>query len=142
LTLVKEINRTATDAEDVAEAATGGQMADPESKKLLTPATATVLADLVSVAPAATVSRVIARSAGGSVTLFAFAADQELSEHTAPFDALVEVLEGEFEVTIGETLVPVGVGQVVLMPAHVPHALRANSDAKMQLTMLRNPEGE
>jgi quercetin dioxygenase-like cupin family protein len=108
----------------------------------MTPAHAVSLASLVEIAPAATVSRVIARTSGGSVTLFAFAANQEISEHSAPFDAMVQVLEGDLEVTIGGKAVDLGHGEAVLMPADVPHALRARSDCKMQLIMLRDPKGE
>jgi quercetin dioxygenase-like cupin family protein len=72
------------------------------------------------------------------VTLFAFAGGQELSEHTAPFDALVQVLEGELVLTIGGTEVHARPGEIVLMPADIPHALRAVGDTKMLLTMLRD----
>lgn len=101
-----------------------------------------MLGDLIQVAEQATVSRVLARSTGGSVTLFAFAEGQELSEHTAPFDALVHVLEGELNLVIGGERMTVGQGHVVLMPAHVPHALLAEADTRMLLTMLRDPQGE
>jgi quercetin dioxygenase-like cupin family protein len=84
------------------------------------------------------VSRVLARSSGGSVTIFAFAAGQELSEHTAPFDALVHVVSGRLELTIGRKPVPADRGELVVMPAGVPHALRAAADTSMILTMLRD----
>lgn len=100
------------------------------------------IAELVAVAPAAIVSRVLARAAGGSVTLFAFAGGQELSEHTAPFDALVQIIEGEISVTIGGNPVDLTAGEVVLMPADVPHALSAMVDSKMLLVMLKEPVGE
>jgi quercetin dioxygenase-like cupin family protein len=113
-------------------------MSSSKSSRLLTPGQVMRLEDLIQVAPAATVSREIARSSGGTVTLFAFASGQELSEHTAPFDALVQVLDGELQIVIGGEPVTVGAGSVVLMPAHVPHALRASSDSVMLLAMLRN----
>lgn len=97
---------------------------------------------LVQVADGGIVSRELARSAGGTVTLFGFDAGQQLSEHTAPFDALVQVLDGELEITIGGEPVRVATGQVVLMPAGVPHALRAASPSRMLLTMLREPRKE
>jgi quercetin dioxygenase-like cupin family protein len=103
----------------------------------LQPARALRIAELARVSEAATLSRVLVRSAGGSVTLFAFAAGQELSEHTAPFDALVHVLEGRLELRIGGASVRAGAGEIVLMPAGVPHALVAPEDTKMLLTMLR-----
>lgn len=92
---------------------------------------------LVSVTPDATTSRVLVRAKGGSVTLFAFAGGQELDEHTAPFDALVHVLEGELELTIDGARRRARAGEVALMPANVPHALRAAGDTIMLLTMLR-----
>lgn len=103
----------------------------------LHPGTVSKLADLVSIAPEAIVSRVLARSTGGSVTLFAFAGGQELSEHTAPFDALVQVVDGALDVTVGGKPASVGPNQVILMPANVPHALRAKEDSRMVLVMLR-----
>jgi quercetin dioxygenase-like cupin family protein len=99
------------------------------------------LSDLVDVADEAIVSRVLMRSTGGSVTLFAFAAQQELSEHTAPFDAMVQVVDGELEVTIGGVSTSLEPGQVVIMPADVPHALRAKTDSRMMLVMVRDPQG-
>jgi len=85
-------------------------------------------------------SRVLARSAGGNITLFAFAAGQELSEHTTPFDALVMVLEGTITLTIGGTPVRAIPGTIVRMPAGVPHAVRAPEAARMLLIMLRDPK--
>jgi quercetin dioxygenase-like cupin family protein len=108
------------------------------SKNTLEPAKVADVAGLVSIAPSAIVSRVVARAQGGSVTLFAFAAGQELSEHTAPFDALVHVFDGKLVVTIGGEPVDVGPSQMVLMPANVPHALRAEEDSRMILTMVKD----
>jgi len=85
------------------------------------------------------VSRTLVKAGGGSVTLFAFEAAQELSEHTAPFDALVQVLDGEAELTIGGALVVARAGETVLMPAGIPHAVRARQRFKMLLTMIREP---
>lgn len=104
---------------------------------MLDSSTVAALRDLVAVAPAAIVSRVLARTTGGSVTLFAFAAGQELSEHTAPFDALVQVVTGCMEVVIAGNTMTVAASEVVVMPANVPHALRAIKDSRMMLTMLR-----
>ena len=83
------------------------------------------------------VSRTLMKRNGGTVTLFAFDRGQALSEHTAPFDALVQVLDGEAEVVIGGKAAPVKAGQTVLMPAQVPHAVNATSRFKMLLTMVR-----
>ena len=101
------------------------------------PAEAFRVTDLVGVAASAIVSRAVMKAAGGSVTLFAFAAGQELSEHTAPFDALVHVVAGRIELAIGGTPVVVAAGEIALMPARVPHGLRALDDTTMLLTMLR-----
>jgi quercetin dioxygenase-like cupin family protein len=83
-------------------------------------------------------SRVLARTTGGNVTLFAFDAGQELSEHTAPFDALAIVLEGVLNLTIGGAPVRAAAGTIVRMPAHVAHAVEASEPARMLLVMLRD----
>jgi quercetin dioxygenase-like cupin family protein len=85
-------------------------------------------------------SRVLARTAAGNITLFAFDAGQELSEHTAPFDALVMVLAGTFTLTIGGREVEAGPNTIVLMPADVPHAVSAPEPSRMLLIMLREPK--
>ncbi len=113
-------------------------MMNSSRSTVMAPAEAVVVEKLVSVAPEAIVSRVLARSAGGSVTIFAFAAGQELAEHTAPFDALVHVVSGRLDLTIGGRPVTVASGEMALMPAGVPHGLRAAADSKMVLTMLRD----
>jgi quercetin dioxygenase-like cupin family protein len=95
------------------------------------------LVEEVDYAPGAVVSRTIARNKGGTLTLFAFDVGQELSEHTAPFDAIVTVLDGAVELVIGGTSVPAEAGETVLMPAHVPHAVKARQRFKMLLSMIR-----
>ena len=82
-------------------------------------------------------SRVLARTAAGNITLFAFDAGEELSEHTAPFDALVLTLSGSLALTIGGRGVQTAAQSVVLMPASVPHAVRATEVSRMLLIMLR-----
>ena len=96
------------------------------------------IADLVSYQDGSVVSRQITKADAGNVTLFAFDKDQELSEHTAPFDALVHVLDGEAEVRISGKVFPLQTGEAIIMPANDPHALRALSRFKMLLTMIRN----
>ena len=103
----------------------------------LPPARATVLEQELAYVPGAIVSRTIAKAKGGSITLFAFDAGQELSEHTAPFDAYVQILDGEAALTIGGAPVAARVGETVLMPAGIPHALHAVSRFKMLLVMIR-----
>ena len=103
---------------------------------------ASSLTGLIEVAPGAIVSRVLAKSGGGNVTLFAFDKGQGLSEHTAPFDALVQVIDGSLELMIGGVKVRLAGGEIVRMPADVPHALSAPEPARMLLTMLRERIGE
>lgn len=100
------------------------------------------LRDLVTVQDGAVVSHTLVREAGGTVTVFAFDAGQELSEHTAPFEALVLALEGEGEVAIDGTPHRVGPGDLIRLPAHRPHAVRARSPFKMILTMIRPRPGD
>ena len=95
------------------------------------------LIQLVEYGEGAVVSRTLIENNAGTVTLFAFDTDQGLSEHTAPFDALVQVLDGEGEFIIGGKSNQVCEGQLILMPANIPHAVRANTRFKMMLTMLR-----
>ena len=95
------------------------------------------LVKLVEYGEGAVVSRTLIENNAGTVTLFAFDKDQSLSEHTVPFDALVQVVEGEGEFAIGGETNQVGKGQLILMPANIPHALKANTRFKMILTMLR-----
>jgi quercetin dioxygenase-like cupin family protein len=95
------------------------------------------LASLVAFQPGSVVSRTLVKKEKGTVTLFAFDAGQGLSEHTAPFDALVHVLEGEAEVVLGGRAHRVGAGEALLLPADVSHALMAIRPFKMLLTMVR-----
>jgi quercetin dioxygenase-like cupin family protein len=95
------------------------------------------LATLITPTEKGIASRVLAKAGGGNVTLFAFDRGQGLSEHTAPFDALVLVLAGSLTLTIGGKTVDAVPGTVVRMPAHVPHALEAPVAARMLLVMLK-----
>lgn len=94
--------------------------------------------DLVSYQGGAIVSRIVVKRDAGNVTLFAFDAGQELSEHTAPYDALVHVVDGEAAITVAGRPYRVSAGEMILMPAHQPHALKAVSRFKMLLTMIRS----
>ncbi len=85
----------------------------------------------------AVVSRTIIKSDAGNVTLFAFAKGQELSEHTAPFDALVHLLDGEAEIRINQDTHIVKTGELLIMPANERHALKAVEPFKMLLTMIK-----
>ena len=94
--------------------------------------------DLVAYQEGAVVSRIIVKRETGNVTLFAFDAGQELSEHTAPYDALVHVVEGEATITIAGQAHRLHAGEMIVMPAQVAHAVAAISRFKMLLTMIRS----
>jgi quercetin dioxygenase-like cupin family protein len=95
------------------------------------------ITDLASYQEGAIVSRQITKAEAGNVTLFAFGEGQELSEHTAPFDALVHVLDGEAEIRISGKPYALKAGEAIIMPANEPHAVRATKKFKMLLTMIR-----
>ena len=103
----------------------------------LPPAEAMELASLVAYADGSIVSRTLAENSAGTLTLFAFDAGQGLSEHSAPFDAVVQVLDGQADLIIGGRNVSATAGQIVVMPADIPHAVKAPQRFKMLLTMLR-----
>jgi quercetin dioxygenase-like cupin family protein len=96
------------------------------------------LTDLINYQDESVVSRTLVNQTSGSVTLFAFGKGQGLSEHTAPFDALVYMLDGEADITIAGKTVRARAGDLVIMPAHQPHALDAVAQFKMMLTMIRS----
>lgn len=95
------------------------------------------LKNLIEYQSDSVVSKEILKTASGTVTLFAFDAGQGLSEHTAPFEVLVNVIDGEAEVTISGTSHTLTEGQMIIMPANQPHALKANQKFKMLLVMLK-----
>ena len=103
----------------------------------INPAEAYNLADLTDYADGSVVSRTLHKSDKTTMTVFAFDKGQELSEHTAPFDAYVQVLDGKVELMIGGNPVPAASGEIVLMPANVPHGLKAVEKFKMLLIMIR-----
>lgn len=84
------------------------------------------------------VSRTLIKQKAGSVTFFAFDEGQELSEHTAPFDALVQLIDGEAEIVISGKAHHLKAGEMIIMPANEPHALRAPKPFKLLLTMIRS----
>ena len=96
------------------------------------------LADMASYQDGSVVSRQITKADAGNVTLFAFDQDQELSEHTAPFDALAHILDGSAEIKISGKAFHLETGDAIIMPANEPHALKATRPFKMLLTMIRN----
>lgn len=94
--------------------------------------------ELIDYQEGAVVSRTLIDKKTGTVTVFAFDAEQGLSEHKAPFDALLNVIDGEAEVTVGGKPEVVRAGEIKLLPANVPHAVKAISKFKMVLTMIRD----
>ncbi len=96
------------------------------------------LAELVDYQEGSVVSRTIIKKKTGTVTVFAFDEGQGLSEHTAPFDALVHIVDGEAEVTVSGEAYTVRSGEFAILPADEPHALQASVRFKMVLTMIRS----
>jgi quercetin dioxygenase-like cupin family protein len=104
---------------------------------MIAPSEVLLLQSLVTPTPDGIASRVLAKAPGGTVTLFAFDAGQGLSEHTSPYDAMVQVLDGAFVLTIGGAPLRAEAGSIVSMPANVPHAVEAPQAARMLLIMIK-----
>jgi len=102
------------------------------------PRESSVLAGMVDYQDLSIVSKEIIKKETGTVTLFAFSKGQGLSEHTAPFDAMVTVLDGEGEISIDGNPVMVKAGEMIIMPANIPHALKAVERFKMMLVMIKS----
>jgi quercetin dioxygenase-like cupin family protein len=114
-----------------------GKNKNPENTKKLA-AQAVNLTDLIDYQEGSVVSRTVIDKKAGTVTLFAFDEGQGLSEHTAPYDALVYILDGEAEVVISGKPIRLKKGELTIMPANEPHALTAVTRFKMLLTMIRS----
>jgi quercetin dioxygenase-like cupin family protein len=104
----------------------------------ITPAQVFDFSEGIDYAPGSVVSKTIIKTTGGTISLFAFAAGEGLSEHTAPFSALVQVIDGKAEITIAAKPYLLEAGQNIILPANVPHALKAVEAFKMVLTMIKN----
>lgn len=91
----------------------------------------------INYADGSVVSKTLLKKTIGNITLFAFDSGQGLSEHTAPFDAVVYILDGQAEITIGGNTHTVHTGEILIMPANIPHALHAEERFKMLLVMIR-----
>jgi quercetin dioxygenase-like cupin family protein len=96
-----------------------------------------VLAQLIDYADGSVVSKTIIDKPVGTLTLFAFDEGQGLSEHTSPYDAVVQVLDGRAVLTIGGKQIAVSAGELIIMPANIPHAVAAEKKFKMLLIMIR-----
>lgn len=92
--------------------------------------------DLVAYQPGSIVSRMLVYTKAGTITVFAFDAGEGLSEHTAPYDAVLQVIDGEALITIAGKEYPMKAGQLIIMPANIPHAVHAVTQFKMMLTMI------
>ena len=103
----------------------------------ITPVPVMNFIDYVDYSTNSVVSKKILQKSTGNVTLFSFDKDQQLSEHTAPFDAMVQVLEGESRITINKVAYHLKAGESVIMPANIPHAVYATTRFKMLLTMIK-----
>jgi quercetin dioxygenase-like cupin family protein len=96
-----------------------------------------MLVDAVDFQNGSIVSKQILKKPNGNITLFAFDKDQSLTEHTSPFEAVVYMVDGEMEITIGGTPYRVKAGEILVMPANIPHGLKATLKSKMLLTMIK-----
>ncbi|MCF6360883.1 MAG: cupin domain-containing protein [Cyclobacteriaceae bacterium] len=106
-------------------------------KKSFIPAEVYNLKEAVNIAEGGVVSKQFVKTKGGNITFFAFDKGEGLSEHTAPFEAVVQIIEGKAEVSIAGKMSIVGEGELIIMPANIPHALQAIESFKMCLTMLK-----
>ena len=95
------------------------------------------LRDVVAYGDGTVASRMLVNKKAGSITVFSFDEDEGLSEHTAPYDAVVTILDGECEVWVAGETFQMKEGQTIIFPANVPHALSATTKFKMTLTMIR-----
>lgn len=114
-------------------------MTKPQDEKVTGKFTLGNVVELIAYQTGAVVSREIVKKKTGTVTVFAFDKAEGLSEHTSPFDALVHVVDGVAEITVGGAVHRLSKDEMILMPAHVPHALKAVERFKMILVMIRDP---
>jgi quercetin dioxygenase-like cupin family protein len=112
-------------------------MSEVESKLTVDGARAYNLAQMTEYQEGAVVSRTLLKNASGTLTVFSFDAGQALSEHTVPFNAFIQVLDGEGEITVDGKTSTVKCGEIILMPGNLPHSVHAEKRFKMLLTMFR-----
>ena len=116
-------------------------MSDQPAKIHIDPASATALAEMTPYQDGAVVSRTLLQHDTGTLTVFSFDAGQALSEHTVPFHAFVQVLDGEAQIIIGGTPHTVAAGEIILMPGGISHEVKAVKRFKMLLTLFRSTTG-
>lgn len=106
--------------------------------KIIEPANIFVSEESIEYAGGSVVSKTILKKATGNITLFAFDTGEGLSEHSSPYEALVQLLDGKAEIIIGGTSYHLHTGQNIILPANIPHSLKANEKFKMMLTMIKS----
>lgn len=106
--------------------------------KIIEPSKIFHAAESIEYADGSVVSKTIVKKTAGNITLFAFDKNEGLAEHSAPFDALVQLLDGQAEITIGGNPYHLEAGQSIILPASVPHSLKAIEKFKMMLTMIKS----
>jgi len=116
-------------------------MAEKKQDTHVAGATPLALAELTQYQTGSIVSRTLLQGDAGTLTVFSFDAGQALSEHTVPYNAFIQVLDGEAEIVIGGTPVTVKTGEIVLMPGGISHKVKALQRFKMLLTMFKTPVG-
>ncbi len=104
---------------------------------IIEPSKTFVPADSIEYATGSVVSKTILKNPSGNITLFAFDKGEGLAEHSSPFEALVQLLDGNAEITVGGIPYTVQTGQSFILPANIPHSLKANEKFKMMLTMIK-----
>ena len=102
------------------------------------PSKAFIPADSIDYAANSVVSKTILKKPSGNITLFAFDEGEGLSEHSSPHEAIVQILDGKAEITLGGNLYTLHASQCIILPADIPHALKANERFKMMLTMIKS----
>jgi quercetin dioxygenase-like cupin family protein len=112
-------------------------MAAEQGQAGMKPAAPTNLAGLADYMPDTIISRTLVKNGAGTITLFAFGKGQSLSTHSAPFDAFVQVLDGEGVITIDGKNHAVKAGEILIMPANIPHSVQAEQNFKMLLVMIK-----
>ena len=106
--------------------------------KIIEPSKIFVSEESIEYADGSVVSKTILKKTTGNITLFAFDIGEGLSEHSSPYEALVQLLDGKAEIIIGGTSYNLNAGQNIILPANIPHALKANEKFKMMLTMIKS----